>query len=169
MNYPNHTVTAILTDSRGIRARTGKIKFYADPQASQENKETAAREEVERHFCRSKSRNPSTVTSLTLAKLAPPKLGAKLNEQREYITLRATFLDGTLSFTTSYRGISVAGDFIHDKIASDLIQLVSQLEKTDNRKAGERMHWLCELAKASKTLQEFWDKVRTPTITTLPA
>ena len=158
MSYPNHSVTAIVIDSRGQRARTSKQKFFAEPNSSFVEKDKLAREKVSEIFCNPKAKNPNTIESITITKLPPVKLGAKLNSQHEYISLTANFLDGTLRFTTSYGGYKISGDF-HGPEASALIRKWKIIEGKGKKDMGEKMEDLRRLAHESKTMAEFLEKI----------
>lgn len=156
MSFPNYSVAGILIDKLGRKCRTQKLKFFCEESTPQDKKEEIAKDVVGKAFC--SGRNPDTIESITIAKLPPVKLGAKLNNQHDYMTLTANFLDGTLRFTTSYGGFKVSGDFVGNPLGSQLMKKWSVLEKQPGKKIGEKMEELRKLASESKTMEEFMGK-----------
>lgn len=69
-----------------------------------------------------KAEQPFTAEgSAKFFKLPIPKVGAKLNTQHDYLTLRATFADGTtLNLTTSRNGTKTSGSALDNPLSRPL-------------------------------------------------
>lgn len=150
--YPNHKVMGVFT-KKEVKIRTQWIKFHCaenvDPDAS-------ARETMEKYLAKISGKAPFAIIGIEIKKLPEVKLGAKLNKQNNYITLRATFLDGELKLTSSWGGLKLSGDFVGNPATKELFSEICAWEKRNlGANIARRMDDLCEVAQKSKTLVEF--------------
>lgn len=152
MNYPTHQVVCVFIEN-GQRIHTGKIKFFggADVDASARAAAVATLEGFKRKY-------PYTIDSLTVKPLPAPKLGAKLNKQHDYVSLRAVFLDGTITMTTSWGGLKSSGDFIRRPESDKLFDAALAYEKRTKKNVVGVMDALCADANACKDFAAFVEK-----------
>jgi len=156
MNLPTHHATGHFKD-KGFQVRTGKIKFHCpaggDPQKHGE-------ETIAKYLSDPKPRPGIVMERVDVKPLAPPKLGAKLNKQHDYVTLRATFPDGVLSMTSSWGGFKITGDFVSRPETRAIFQATQTWERKTKRNVAQKMDDLLILAQASKTYPEFCEKLQ---------
>jgi len=148
MNYPNHTVKAVILFKKQ-RCHTPKIKFTA-----RENIEEDAKKAVQNYFNDPKLQ----VLETEIKPLKAPKLGAKQTKTHDYVRLLANFQDGTLRLTTSFRRISVSGDFLRNPETTKLMEAINAYEKRENTNIVKRFDELTDLANQSKEYKEFTKK-----------
>lgn len=151
--YPTHEVFGIFNDGRN-RVRTEKIKFHPGEQPLEE----AGRKVVENYLGQHKRKQPPVIESVTVTVLKAPKLGAKLNNQHDYVSLRAVFLDGKLNLTTSWGGMKMSGDFLRRPESNILFDAAGAYEKRTKRNLVGVMDELCNLAIANKDFASFCTK-----------
>lgn len=152
--FPTHSVKGILLH-KGQRVQTQKLKFHC-PKG--ENPNAIARQTLTEYVSQIRSREPYTIQEFEIKELPAPKLGAKLNEQHDYVTLRATFLDGVLNMTTSFSGFKMSGDFINNPLTDQLFEKIRSWEKQEEMNVVKVMKDFLKEAQESKTLEEFVQK-----------
>lgn len=164
---PTHSVVAIIKKTaNGQRLRTQAMKFAVAPGADQATMDAAATIALDPFL----KRGGYTVESLTIKALKPAKHSVKVNEQHEYITTTAIFLDGRLNLTVSFGGVRMSGDFNSHPLATPVFRAFDKLTKqptpnsvgmmlslgTDNSDTvGAKVKRIAAIAEANNTFEAF--------------
>lgn len=149
---PTHQVKAIFNQN-GQHIQTSKIKFRHE---GDEPVEATARTVVIKFLTSlHKKPKPFTIETLQVTALKPAKLGAKLNKQHDYISLKATFLDGSMTLTSSWGGIKLSGDFVGHPATKEIFDASIVYEKRTKKNMASAMDPLLETAQSVKTFEEF--------------
>jgi|GEM_PF-6782751 len=152
MDYPTHSVVCVFVE-KGVRIQTGKIKFVGGTDI-----DASARAAANKYLSSMKRRVPYSIESLTVKPLPAPKLGAKLNKQHDYVSLRAVFLDGTITMTTSWGGLKASGDFVRHPDSDRLFDAACAYEKRHKCNVVGVMEALCADANSCHEFFAFVDK-----------
>lgn len=154
MSYPTHQVKGVFVQN-GQRIQTQKIKFIGG-----DDPEKAGRATIETYLTQGRRNKPFEIEKVEVTKLKAPKLGAKLNKQHDYVTLTATFLDGTARITSSWGGFKVSGDFIRHPATDKLFAASFAYEKRTKKNVAGALEQLLPLANSSKEFTEFVKKTQ---------
>ena len=128
MNKKTHRTTTIVAISTGKQYRLRRLQLAGKDEAA-----------LNAAIVSTLDSNKLPTTGYTIVKRGPisalpqPKTGVTINEQHDYITVRAVFADGSVNMTWSWNGERVSGRGI-DSTAMRAVIRSMKIEKTSSAK-----------------------------------